>query len=270
MFFGRKQLDEESKSHFLAPLCKDFEKHCQTGLYRTGFSLYNSKTGRRQEFALFITKEGNNTYRFSGVIVELYKLRNVFSEDYDTWFSDLETINPNFKDTDAADPLKHFKRKLKPVSNVFEVLYVDSHLTTVFFNSDARVSDELYTLFISSVVEDISFPEYLQLKQNLLSEGKFVIDSPSPNFKQLLISRDDTKDLEEGQAFYSIRQNGLLFEVVELTPTYLYFGYYDLDYGGKRGSQYLVYAYIDEEQAVYDLNQRVLREHIRPDQRISQ
>ena len=43
MFFGRKQLDEESKSHFLAPLCKDIEKHCQTGLYRTGFSLYNSK-----------------------------------------------------------------------------------------------------------------------------------------------------------------------------------------------------------------------------------
>ena len=260
MFFGRKQLDEDSKNHFLAPLCKDIEKHCQIGLYRTGFSLYNSKTGRRQEFALFITKEGNNIYRFSGVIVELYKLRNVFSEDYDTWFSDLETINPNFKDTDAAYPLKYFKRKLKPVSNVFEVLYVDRHLTTVFFNSDARVSDEFYTLFISSVVEDISFSEYLHLKQNLLSEDKFVINSPNPSFKQMLISRDDTKDLEEGQAFYSIRQNGLLFEVVELTPTYLYFGYYDLDYGGKRGSQHLVYAYIDEEQALYDLNQRILRE----------
>lgn len=184
------------------------------------------------------------------------------------WFSDLETINPKFKDTDAAYPLKRFKRKLKPVSKVFEVLYVDGHLTTVFFNSDTRISDKLYTLFISYVVEDISFPEYLRLNQNLLSEGKFVVNSPTPSFKQMLISRDDTKDLEEGQAFYSIRQNGVLFEVVELSSTYLYFGYYDLDYGGKRGSQYLVYAYIDEEQAIYDLNQRVLREHIRPDQRI--
>lgn len=269
MFFGREQLDKESKGHFLAPLCKDIEKHCQTGLYRTGFSLYNSRTGRRQEFALFITKEGDTTYRFLGVIVELYKLRNVFSSDYNTWFSDLETINPNFKDTDAAYPLKHFKRKLKPVSEVFEVLYVDGHLTTLFFNSDNRISDEFYTLFISYVVEVISFPEYLQLKANLLSKAKFVIGSPDQTFKQMLISRDDTKDLEEGQAFYSIRQNGLLFEVVELTPTYLYFGYFDLDFGGKRGSQYLVHAYIDEEQAIYDLNRRVLREHIRPDQRLS-
>lgn len=269
MFFGRKYLDRESKGHFLAPLCKDIEKHCQTGLYRTGFSIYNSKTGRRQEFALFITKEGINAYRFSGVIVELYKMRSVFSADYDTWFSDLETINPNFKDTDAAYPLKHFKRKLKPVSEVFEVLYVDGHLTTVFFNSDNRISDEFYTLFISYVVESISFPEYLQLKETLLSEAKFVINSPNPSFKQMLISRDDTKDLEEGQAFYSIRQNGQLFEVVELNPTYLYFGYFDLDYGGKRGSQYLVHAYIDEEEAIYDLNRRVIREHIRADQRLS-
>lgn len=270
MFFSRKRLDEESKSHFLAPLCKDIEKHCQIGLYRTDFSLYNSKTGRRQEFALFITKEGNNIYRFSGVIVELYKLRNVFSEDYDTWFSDLETINPNFKDTDAAYPLKRFKEKLKPVSELFEVRYIAGRLTTLVFNSDIRISDKLYTLFISYVVEDISFPEYLKLQQFLLSKKQFVVGSPNPNFKQLLISRDDAKDLEEGQAFYSIRQNGLLFEAVELTPTYLYFGYYDLDFGGKRGSQYLVYAYIDEEQAIYDLNRRVLREHIRPDQRISQ
>ena len=269
MFFGRKRLDEESKGHFLAPLCKDIERHCQTGLYRTGFSLYTSKTGRRQEFALFITKEGKNAYRFSGVIVELYKLRNVFSSDYDTWFSDLDAINPNFKATDAAEPLMYFKRKLKPVSEIFEVLYSDGHLTTVFFNSDSRISDEFYTLFISYVVEVISFPEYLKLKENLLSEVKFVIGSPSPSFKQMLISRDDTKDLEEGQAFYSIRQNGLLFEVVELSPTYLYFGYFDLDYGGKRGSQYLVHAYIDEEQAIYDLNRRVLREHIRPDQRLT-
>ena len=269
MFFGRKHLDRESKGHFLAPLCKDIEKHCQIGLYRSGFSIYNSKTGRRQEFALFITKEGNNAYRFSGVIVELYKIRNVFSAEYATWFSDLETINPNFKETDAADPLRHFKRKLKPVSEVFEVLCVDGHLTTVFFNSDNRISDDFYTLFISYVVESISFPEYLQLKENLLSEVKFVINSPNPSFKQMLISRDDTKDLEEGQAFYSIRQNGQLFEVVELSPTYLYFGYFDLDYGGKRGSQYLVHAYIDEEEAIYDLNRRVIREHIRPDLRVS-
>lgn len=268
MFFGRKQLDDESKSYFLAPLCKDIETHCQKGMYRTDFSMYNSKTGRPQEFALSVTKEGNDIYRFSGVLVEVYKMRNVFPSDYETWFSDLETINPNFKDTDAAYPLKRFKRKLKPVSKVFEVLYVDGHLTTVFFNSDTRISDKLYTLFISYVVEDISFPEYLKLQQFLLSKTQFVVGSPNPSFKQLLISRDDTKDLEEAQSFYSIRQNGLLFEVVELNPTYLYFGYYDLDYGGKRGSQYLVYAYIDEEQAIYELNQRVLREYIRPDQRI--
>ena len=269
MFFGRKQLDEESKNHFLAPLCKDIEKHCQIGLYRTDFSLYTSATGRQQDFALFITKDNDGSYRFSGVLVEVYKIRNVFPSDYETWFSDLEKINPRFKETDAAYPLKRFKEKLKPVSELFEVRYVDGHLTTLFFNSDIRISDKLYTLFISYVVEDISFPEYLKLQQFLLSKKQFVVGSPNPNFKQMLISRDDTKDLEEGQAFYSIRQNGLLFEVVELSPTYLYFGYYDLDCGGKRGSQYLIYAYIDEDQAIYDLNLRVRSENIRPDQRIS-
>lgn len=267
MFFGRKQLDEELKSHFLAPLCKDIEKHCQKGMYWDNFSMYNSETGRRQEFALVITKENDGTYRFSGVIVEPYKFRNVFPSDYETWFSDLERINPNIRDTDAGFTLKHSKKKLKPVSELFEVLYVDGHLTTEFLNLDNRLSNELLTLFIHYNVGDLSFPEYLRLTQDLLSKENFIINSSDTSIKRFLISRDDTKDLEEGQAFYSIRQNGVLFEVVELTPTYLYFGYFDLD-AKRKNSKNLVYAYIDEEQALYDLNRRVLKEHIRPDQRI--
>ena len=269
MFFGRKQLDKESKSHFLAPLCKDIETHCQKGMYWDNFSMYNSATGRRQEFALVITKENDGVYRFSGVIVEVYKLRNVFPSDYETLFSDLETINPNIKDTDAGFTLKLCKEKLKLVSKLFEVRYVDGHLTTESMNLDNRLSNELLTLFIHYNVRDLTFPDYLRLTQNLLSKENFLINSADTSIKRFLISRDDTKDLEDGQAFYSIRQNGLLFEVVELSPTYLYFGYFDLDYGGKKGSQYLVHAYIDEEQAIYDLNRRVLREHIRPDQRLT-
>ena len=269
MFFGRKQLDKESKSHFLAPLCKDIETHCQKGMYWDNFSMYNSATGRRQEFALVITKENDGVYRFSGIIVEVYKIRNVFPSDYETWFSDLESINPNIKDTDAGFILKNYKKKLKPVSELFEVRYVGGHLTTEFLNLDNRISNELLMLFIRYNVGGLTFPDYLKLTQNLLSKESFLINSADTSIKRFLISRDDTKDLDEGQAFYSIRQNGQLFEVVELSPTYLYFGYFDLDYGGKRGSQYLIYAYIDEEQAIYDLNRRVLREHIRPDQRLS-
>lgn len=268
MFFGGKYLDKESKNHFLAPLCRDIEKHCQKGLYRDNFSMYNSKTGRQQDFALFITKDNDGSYRFSGVLVEVYKIRNVFSSDYETWFSDLEKINPNFKETDAAYPLKRFKKKLKPVSELFEVRYVDGHLTTEFMNLDNRLSNEFLTLFIQHNVGGLPFQEYLRLTQSLLSKKNFIINSADTSIKRFLISRDDTKDLEKGQSFYSIRQNGVLFEVVELSPTYLYFGYFDLD-AKRKNSKNLVYAYIDEEQAIYDLNYRVLREHIRPDQRIS-
>jgi len=268
MFFSRKHLDKESKNHFLAPLCRDLDKHCQKGLYRDNFSLYNSTTGRQQEFALFITKDNDGVYRFSGFIVELYKYRNPSSSDYKTWFSDLEPINPNIRETDAGFTLKLWNEKLKPVSELFEVRYVDGHLTTEFMNLDNRLSTELLTLFIQYNVGGLPFSEYLQLTQSLLSKENFLINSTNTRIKRFWISRGDTKDLEEGQAFYSIRQNGVLFEVVELNPTYLYFGYYDLD-AKRRHSKNLVCAYIDEEQAIYDLNHRVRSENIRPDQRIS-
>lgn len=69
---------------------------------------------------------------------------------------------------------------------------------------------------------------------------------------------DDTADMEEDQAFYSIRQNGQLFEVVELTPDDQVFGRYDLD---TENDNTLVNAYTDYDEAVSDLMSRVKTEY---------
>mgnify|MGYP007123901850 FL=1 len=74
----------------------------------------------------------------------------------------------------------------------------------------------------------------------------------------MVIRREHTADMEEDQAFYSIRQNGQLFEVVELTPDDRVFGRYDLD---TEHDSTLVNAYTDYDEAVSDLMSRVKTEY---------
>ena len=70
--------------------------------------------------------------------------------------------------------------------------------------------------------------------------------------------RDHLKDLEDGQAFYTIRQNGQLFEVVELNENDKLFGKYDLD---ARQSGTVLDAYFDYNDAVEDLQTRIKPEN---------
>lgn len=74
----------------------------------------------------------------------------------------------------------------------------------------------------------------------------------------MVVRQEHTADMEEDQAFYSIRQNGQLFEIVELTPDDRLFGRYDLDTENERT---LVNAYTDYDEAVSDLMSRVKPEY---------
>ena len=86
---------------------------------------------------------------------------------------------------------------------------------------------------------------------------QYLTGAPREGFG-MVIRREHTADMEEDQAFYSIRQNGQLFEIVELTPDDSVFGHYDLD-----TEQYstLVNAYTDYDEAVSDLMSRVKPEY---------
>ena len=83
------------------------------------------------------------------------------------------------------------------------------------------------------------------------------VNEPAKHY-QMAITKDQLNNLEDGQAFYSIRKNGQLFEVVELDPDEQLFGKYDLD---AQQSGTIVKAYTAYEDAIDDLQTRITLEH---------
>lgn len=140
------------------------------------------------------------------------------------------------------------------MTTLFEGTIVNGKVTNFTTNQDPRIPESLNKTLIDYAVGNMIEYDYHDTVSRTFASSNF--ENEPARAGQLAITKDQLNDLEDGQAFYSIRKNGQLFEVVELSEDDKLFGKYDLDSRGK-----FIYAYTAYEDAIDELQTRIQPEH---------
>lgn len=240
---NNKMFFQKPEQKLLNPLVDNIETLAKRGLVTAELPLYNWDTQEPQSFALSVS-ENNGEYNVKGSIVEQSRFRPINGALNDNQPS----VVYNVQDIDRI--------QTHEVSTLFEGTVVNGKVKNAKINQDPRIPDNFNQTIVDYVVGNLSEYDYQDKIFRTFVSTNFE-NAPS-NKPQLTISRDHLKDLDDGQEFYSIRQNGQLFEVVELNETDKLFGKYDLD---ARQSGTILKAYIDYNDVITDLQTRIKPEN---------
>ena len=253
MFFSK--LDRESKRHPLADICSDIENYEREGRVDIPVPLYNSETGRPQTYAISVKKNEDESHTIKGTIIEKVKTSNEPLNPLELGLLQMAAEFTNPSKAQIHDQLDRIR--VTEQSTVFESRLDKKHITDVSKNPDPRIPEEFNQVIIDYATGKIDREQLEEQTHEVFKTDQYLTGAPREGFG-MVIRCEHTADMEEDQAFYSIRQNGQLFEVVELTPDDRVFGRYDLD-----TEQYstLVNAYTDYDEAVSDLMARVKPEY---------
>lgn len=233
MFFRKKQ------AHLLDPVVENLDS--LKSLTVTPLPLYNWDTQEPQSFALSITNEDGATH-VKGSLIEQSRFRPT-----------------NGVTNDERPSIVHHPSQIDLILNhevttLFEGTIVNGKVTNFTTNQDPRIPESLNKTLVAYAVGNMIEYDYHDAVSRTFASSNF--ETEPANYGQLAITKDQLNDLEDGQAFYSIRKNGQLFEVVELSEDDKLFGKYDLDSRGK-----FIYAYTAYEDAIDDLQTRIKPEH---------
>lgn len=232
---------EKKQAHLLDPVVENLDS--LKSLTVTPLPLYNWDTQEPQSFALSMT-ENNGDYHIKGSIVEQSRFRptNGLTND------DRSSI--------VHHPLQIDQIRTYEVATLFEGTITNGKITNFTSNQDPRIPESLNKTLVDYAIGNMSEYDYQDTLFRTFASSNFEAE-PAKHY-QMAITKDQLEDLEDGQAFYSIRKNGQLFEVVELDPDDRLFGRYDLD---ARQSGTIVKAYTAYEDAIDDLQTRIKPEH---------
>lgn len=253
MFFSK--LDRESRRHPLADICSDIEKYEREGRIDTPVPLYNSETGRPQTYAISVEKNEDESHTIKGTIIEKVKTSDKPLNALELGLLQMATEFTNPSKASIRDQLE--RTRVTEQSTVFESRLDKKHITDISKNPDPRIPEEFNQVIIDYATGKIDREQLEEQTHEVFKTEQYLTGAPREGFG-MVIRREHTADMEEDQAFYSIRQNGQLFEVVELTPDDRVFGRYDLD---TEHDSTLVNAYTDYDEAVSDLMARVKPEY---------
>ena len=142
------------------------------------------------------------------------------------------------------------------VATLFEGTITNGKITNFTTNQDLRIPESLNQTLVDYAIGSMSEYDYQDTLFRTFASSNFEVEPA--NHYQMAITKEHLSDLEAGQAFYSIRKNGQLFEVVELSEDDKLFGRYDLD---ARQSGTIVKAYTAYEDAIDDLQTRITPEN---------
>lgn len=235
MFFRKKQ------AHLLDPVVENLDS--LKSLTVTPLPLYNWDTQEPQSFALSMT-ENNGDYHIKGSIVEQSRFRPTNGLTNDDRTSIVH--HPS-----QIDQIRTYE-----VATLFEGTITNGKITNFTSNQDLRIPESLNKTLVDYAIGNMSEYDYQDTLFRTFASSNFEAE-PAKHY-QMAITKDQLNNLEDGQAFYSIRKNGQLFEVVELDPDEQLFGQYDLD---ARQSGTIVKAYTAYEDAIDDLQTRIKPEH---------
>lgn len=238
MFFRQKP-----EQRLLNPLVNNIETLAKRGLITAELPIYNWDTQEPQSFALSIS-EKNGEYNVKGLIVEQSRFRPTNGAINDNQPS----VVYNVQDIDRI--------QTHEVSTLFEGTVANGKVKNAKITQDQRIPDNFNQTIIDYVAGNLSEYDYQDKIFRTFVSTNF--ENAQANQQQLTINRDHLKDLDDGQEFYSIRQNGQLFEVVELKENDKLFGKYDLD---ARQSGTILKAYIDYKEAIADMQTRIKPEN---------
>ena len=217
--------------------------------------LYNSETGRPQTYAITVEKNDEDSHTIKGTIIEKVKTSNKPLDSLDFKLLQLAISFTDPSESYIRDQLDRIR--VTEQSTVFESRLDEKHITDISKNPDPRIPEEFNQVVIDYVTGKIDREQLEEKTHEVFKTDQYLTGAPREGFG-MVIRREHTADMEEDQAFYSIRQNGQLFEVIELTPDDRVFGRYDLDTENERT---LVNAYTDYDEAVSDLMTRVKPEY---------
>lgn len=253
MFFSK--LDRESRRHPLADICSDIDKYASEGRIDVPVPLYNSETGRPQTYAISVEKNDDDSHTIKGTIIEKVKTSDKPLNALELGLLQMATEFTNPSKASIRDQLERIR--VTEQSTVFESRLDKKHITDINKNPDPRIPDEFNQVIMDYATGKIDREQLEEKTHEVFKTEQYLTGAPREGFG-MVIKREHTADMEEDQAFYSIRQNGQLFEVVELTPDDRVFGRYDLD---TEHDSTLVNAYTDYDEAVSDLMSRVKPEY---------
>ena len=229
--------------HNLQPIVDNIGTPYNRSSLEAPLPIYNPETQKPQSFKLTII-ENNGEYTIIGSIVEKIRYRPTTGT--------IDDKQPSI----VHSPLDIDQIHTHEVSRLFESQVVNGKITDVLQNQDPRIPESFNKTMIEYVSGNLSDYDYHDQSFRTFASSNFTTDIPQHN--DMTIIKDHLKDLEEGQTFYSIRQNGQLFEVVELNENDPLFGKYDLN---ARQSRTVVPVYIEYETALDDLQTCIKPEH---------
>lgn len=238
MFFRKARTKQE---HLLDPVVDNLENLKKYTVLP--LPLYNQDTQEPQSFALSITDEDGATH-VKGSLIEQSRFRPT-----------------NGVTNDERPSIVHHPSQIDLVLNhevttLFEGTITNGKITNFTTNQEPRIPESFNQTLVAHAVGNMSEYDYDYNLFQTFASSNFVNELAKQ--PQLAITKDQLKDLEDGQAFYSIRKNGQLFEVVELSENDKLFGRYDLD---ARQSGTIVKAYTAYEDAIDELQTRIQQEH---------
>ncbi len=229
--------------HILQPIVDNIGTPYNRSSLEAPLPIYNPETQKPQSFKLTII-ENNGEYTIIGSIVEKIRYRPTTGTIDDT--------QPSI----VHNPLDIDQIHTHEVSRLFESQVVNGKITDVLQNQDPRIPESFNKTMIEYVSGNLSDYDYHDQSFRTFASSNFTTDVPT--HPDMNIIKDHLKDLEDCQTFYSIRQNGQLFEVVELNENDPLFGKYDLN---ARQSRTIVPVYIEYETALNDLQTCIKPEH---------
>ena len=235
MFFRKKQ------AHLLDPVVENLDN--LKSITVTPLPLYNWDTQEPQSFALSVT-ESNGATHVKGSLIERSRFRPT-----------------NGATNDERPSIVHHPSQIDLIRNhevatLLEGTITNGKITNFTTNQDPRIPESLNQTLVDYAVGNMSEYDYDYNLFQTFASSNFVNELAKQ--PQLAITKEQLEDLEDGQALYSIRKNGQLFEVVELSRDDKLFGKYDLD---ARQSGTYVNAYTAYEDAIDELQTRIKPEH---------
>lgn len=235
MFFRKKQ------EHLLDPVVDNLENLKKYTVLP--LPLYNWDTQEPQSFALSIAN-GDGATHVKGSLIEQSRFRLT-----------------NGATNDERPSIVHHPSQIDLILNhevttLFEGTITNGKITNFTTNQDPRIPESLNQTLVAHAVGNMSEYDYQDTLFRTFASSNF--ETESAKHHQMAITKDQLSNLEDGQAFYSIRKNGQLFEVVELSKDDKLFGRYDLD---ARQSGTIVKAYTAYEDAIDELQTRIQPEH---------
>lgn len=253
MFFSK--LDKESKLHPLADICSNISKYERKGRIDIPIPLYNPELSQPQTYAITVKKNDDGSHQITGTIIEKVQTSNKPLNPMELMLLQKTTEIFEKPESYVRDVLNHIS--IFKQSTVFESHFDKKHITDISKNPDPRIPEEFNQVIIDYATGKIDHEQLNDKTSEVFQTKQYLTGEPRKGFG-MLIEQEHTKDMEEDQAFYSIRQNGQLFEVVKLTPNDQIFGKYDLD---TNENNTLVNAYTDYNKALNDLQNRVKPEY---------